>query len=306
MPFTDPARAMRTYTLMGSGMALHELSKYTDGVSDEEESRQVPDTMRSLAPNRIKLPKAMQQLISPDGTMAWWNHEALTPWGQMTQGKYDTKRGRMTNLADNFVRTFVPGAGIANKMNGEGDNFPINPLLKPMVEQIFNQDMFSGRPIVNPNDTAWDQARPRIAHAVRAYLPPWISNPFGLLEAMQHVPARMDDGEQWGEFGRAAIQGLAKDSGHQFSKLLTGAANSIDYARFGESVRDSRRILDYQGRDQYMANAVIDFLGLRVEVRNALVNEVAQQRNRAKNAMAAAATMNDFLIPEISLKNYAL
>lgn len=292
MPMTDPARAMRTYTLMGSAYMLNELARNHNGVTTEEESKQKPDTMRGLAPNSILLPNEMTQLISPDGSMDWFNHESLTPWGQMTQGKYDVKRGRMTNLADNFVKAFVPGAGLASKMNGQGDNFPINPLMKPMVEQMFNQDMFTGRQIVNPNDSAADQFRPRLAHLWRSYLPPLAPNPAGLLEAMNHVPGRMDDSEQWGEFARSAVQGMATDSGHQFSKLLAGAANSIDYATLGEKIRDSRRILDYQGRDQYLAAAAIDFLGLRIESKNALVNEVAQQRMRAKKAMGAEMLKN--------------
>jgi hypothetical protein len=294
MPMTDPARAMRTWGLMGGAYMLSEMSRYHNGVSREEESKQKPDTMRGLAPNSILLPNEVTQLISPDGSMDWFNHEALTPWGQMTQGKYDVKRGRMTNLADNFVKTFVPGAGLASKMNGQGDNFPINPLMKPMVEQLFNQDMFTGRQIVNPNDSAADQFRPRLAHLWRSYLPPLAPNPLGLLEAMEKVPGRNDltSSEAWGEFARAGVQGLAKDSGHQFSKLLAGAANSIDYARMGEKIRDSRRILDYQGRDQYLAAAAIDFLGLRIESRKAIENEVANQRLRAKKAMAAEMLKN--------------
>jgi len=292
MPMTDPARAMRTYTLMGSAYMLNELARNHNGVTAEEESKQKPDTMRGLAPNSILLPNEVTQLISPDGSMDWFNHGSLTPWGQMTQGKYDVKRGRMTNLADNFVKTFVPGAGLASRMNGQGDNFPINPLMKPMVEQLFNQDMFTGRQIVNPNDSAADQFRPRLAHLWRSYLPPLAPNPAGLLEAMHHVPGRMDDAEQWGEFARAGVQGLATDSGHQFSKLLAGAANSVVYALLGEKIRDSRRILDYQGRDQYLAAAMIDFFGLRIESKNALVNEVAQQRMRAKKAMGAEMLKN--------------
>ena len=64
--------------------------------------------------------------------------------------------------------------------------------------------------------------------------------------------------------------------------------NSIDYARLGKEVSDSRRILDYRGRDQFMGKVFADLLGIRIESR--MAGEISRQRNNTKKVLMAEKT----------------
>lgn len=288
MPMTDPARAMRTWSLMAAAYGFGELSRQASGLTSEEVSARKPDYMRSLLPTHAMLPPQLSQLISSDGSTDWWDYSALVPYGVPAQGKFDVRKGRMTNILDNAAATFIPGIGATSKMTGMGDGSPINPMLKPWMELWQNQDSFSGRQIYPEHLGGGAQARPVMAHLWRSYLPPWAPNPAGLLEAWESRPTRLDDPKQMEDFVRAGLQGVATDSGHLASKFISGAANSIDYATLGQKVSESRRILDYRGRDQYMGKVFADLLGIRIESR--MAGEISRQRNNTKKVLMAEKT----------------
>jgi len=288
MPMTDPARAMRTWSLMAAGYGFGQLSRQASGLTSEEVSARKPDYMRSLLPTHAMLPPQLSQLISSDGSTDWWDYSALVPYGVPAQGKFDVRKGRMTNILDNAAATFIPGIGATSKMTGMGDGSPINPMLKPWMELWQNQDSFSGRQIYPEHLGGGAQARPVMAHLWRSYLPPWAPNPAGLLEAWESRPTRLDDPKQMEDFVRAGLQGVATDSGHLASKFISGAANSIDYATLGQKVSESRRILDYRGRDQYMGKVFADLLGIRIESR--MAGEISRQRNNTKKVLMAEKT----------------
>lgn len=288
MPMTDPARAARTYGLLFGAYGMAELGKHMNGVSSEEESLQLPDYMRSSLPSRVMLPPQFSQLIGADGESVWLDHSAVTPWGQVSQGRWDPKRNKMSNMADNLLSSFAPGYGAFSKITGDGGGLPMNPALKPIVELFNNQDSFSGRTIYPTTQGAARAARGAFAHAWRSYLPPWAPNPVGLMQALEAVPKRLNDPEDWHEFVRQGVGGLANDSGHQASKLVSGAWNSLSDVRQGEvskAIREAAHVQDYRGRDQSLIRALVDFLPLptlggRLEVR--AINEVQKQRGNAK------------------------
>lgn len=282
MPLTDPARAARTYGVMVGIMGLGELGRYAGGVSPEEESANKPDYMRTLLPSSALLAPQLSQLISGDGHSDWVDFSPLVPYGVASQGSFNVRQGRMSNMADNLASTFIPGIGVTSKLTGAGSGSPINPMLKPLVELWQNEDSFSGRRIYPEQMGNAAKVRPVLAHAWRSYLPPWAPNPAGLFQAFSERVER-DDPQKWESMAREAMQGVATDSGHLASKAISGALNSIDYWTLGEKVAESRRILDYRGRDQYMGKVFADMLGIRIESR--MAGEIARNRNNTKKAI---------------------
>lgn len=288
MPLTDPARLARNATLMASLYGLHELSKYASGVTGEQESLERPDYMRPIMPTFTMLPPQMSQLISDDGSHDWLDWSSLHPFGAPSQGKWDVKSNSMSGLAGNLAGTFIPGAGTFSKFTGDGANDGLNPMLKPLLE-VFrdNRDSFSGRAIYPEQMGMQAKVRPAMAHLWRSYAPPWAPNPLGLAQALTALPSDPKDSEQWENMVRAGMQGLANDSGHQFSKAAAAIVNSWDYwwSENGGKLEASRRITDYRGRIPYLAKTMADIAGFRIETRAA--GEMEALRVRRRKAVVA-------------------
>lgn len=295
MPMTDPARAMRSYSALMLAYGIGELGKQHSGVEAEEESKRRPNYMRPLLPGNALIPPQMAQLVAGDGQSAWIDHSTMTPWGQATQGRWNPKKDKMSSFGDNLVDAFVPFGGLSSKMTGDGDGLPMNPMVKPLIELFaYNRDSFSDREIVpNSKDASLlRQGRAVTGHLVRSYLPPWAPNPAGLLAALEALPRNPMDAGEWGETFHAAVQGLAEDSGHQASKLISGAWNSMsDVAKrdAAQRIREAAYIQDYRGRNQHIVRALLDIFpvlgGSRIEVR--ANNEVAESVKLAKQRSVA-------------------
>lgn len=284
MPLTDPAMMARTYSLLFGAMGLAEAGRYVSGESDAAEHENMPDWMRRVLPTQIKLPQQFSQLISGDGHHDWLDLNSISPLGAMADGKYSVKEARMTGVVDSALATFVPGAatvlGSFGRQSSEGENVPVNPLLKIFVEQAADKDLFT-------NKTISTSPGGRMGHVYRSLVPPWAPYPAGLLRAVKNAPQRFRDGDGWAEVAREAVQSVAAESPSLASRIIAGSANSINYHLMGDSFAASGRIMDNKQQEAWAGKAFAGVFGMKVVT----MAEGEMREKREKIAKAIIADM---------------
>jgi hypothetical protein len=280
-PMSHPARFARNMGMVSAFVAMHQASKWIDGLSTEEEIKQRPDYMRDVLPTGFfRVPEQVTQLIDGEGRVAYLDTRWLFPWGRLASGAFDARNARMMQGSPRNPEA-LKGLEIG------GFEVPFSPMIQPFVEIAANKDSFFGRPVNSKWSPDTMEARIRegrktISHVWRAWTPSWLPNPLGIAGGLYESGRMIGDGSsevEMKELLRTMVQALADDSGHSFSKMASGIYNSFDwwFDAHGRSLMKDVEVQDYKGRPWFLATALLNMFGARLDIKDKRASERSRQ-----------------------------
>jgi hypothetical protein len=280
-PLSHPARFARNMGMIGAFTAMHQASKWIDGLSTEEEIKQRPDYMRDVLPTGFfRVPEAVTQLIDGEGRVAYLDTRWLFPWGRLASGAFDARNARMMQGSPRNPEA-LKGLEVG------GFEVPFSPMIQPFVEIAANKDSFFGRPVNSKWSPDTMEARIRegrktLSHVWRAWTPSWLPNPLGIAGGLYEAGRMVGDGSsevEMKELLRTMVQALADDSGHSFSKMASGIYNSFDwwFDAHGKSLMKDVEVQDYKGRPWFLATALLNMFGARLDIKDKRASERSRQ-----------------------------
>jgi hypothetical protein len=207
---------------------------------------------------------------------------SMTATGEIIPGMGKDEEGRIDLLNTGYLSPVSQYAGGKTTrydsdsaqlwdFMGEVLNIDINPLVRPLAEQMGAVPTFTGQPIVRQGMTPEEERAARMSHLIQAYLPP--------------ITPSLSDIGTGGAIGSGPMDRTRIKGGSQYERLAASAAG----------------VPDYQGRERPLSGAVRDvFLGTRgqsVDIDDAIVNQTEQAEAKRREVARSAQEATGILVP---------